>query len=395
MLIDSSPGTLTNYQPFDAPEPFADRIDIGSLNVQYHFDFADLTSTTSYWNRDEQLRQDGAEEIATCSSRPSATSRCIPPTAAFGPNSPTSARGRQVEAEERGDPPDLDRRLQFQVAGRLFLSGLRVRLGPVRAARPEAVPVFGTGDGFTQYQPTKILQNSFFGEASYTLPGSSRPPPGLRRYYYHGTVNTAVSGWLSSSGNSSYDYFSTGEKDSGVTPKLNLSYQVDKDLMVYGTASQGFRPGGGNQPIPATGALGSGPTGCLANLEAIGLSAAPPGFKPDKVWSYELGEKFRDSDGPRHRQLAPPTSRTGSTSSRTSRSRCGFPFTGNAGDAHIYGAELEIDACWSPGLLCLREQRLDSHARVHRGAVPGTTIDDRVQNVPDWTARPRSPTGTL
>ena len=38
-------------------------------------------------------------------------------------------------------------------------------------------------------------------------------------------------------------------------------------------------------------------TGCLENLQAIGLSSAPLGFKPDKVWSYELGEKFRDSDG--------------------------------------------------------------------------------------------------
>ena len=35
----------------------------------------------------------------------------------------------------------------------------------------------------------------------------------------------------------------------------------------------------------------------LANLEAIGLTSAPLGFKPDKVWSYELGEKFRDNEG--------------------------------------------------------------------------------------------------
>ena len=33
------------------------------------------------------------------------------------------------------------------------------------------------------------------------------------------------------------------------------------------------------------------------NLQAIGLNSSPLGFKPDKVWSYELGEKFRDSQG--------------------------------------------------------------------------------------------------
>src|ERR1700722_289248 len=63
-LIDSNPGTNNQYQPFNAPEPFEDRIDIGALNVKYHFDIADLTSTTSYWTRDEDLRQDGTEELA-------------------------------------------------------------------------------------------------------------------------------------------------------------------------------------------------------------------------------------------------------------------------------------------------------------------------------------------
>ena len=38
-LIDSQPGTKTQYQPYNSPEPFEDRIDIGSLNVQYHFDW--------------------------------------------------------------------------------------------------------------------------------------------------------------------------------------------------------------------------------------------------------------------------------------------------------------------------------------------------------------------
>jgi len=69
-LIDSNPGRLANYQPFNAPEPFEDRIDISSLNAKFHFDGADLSSTTSYWLRDENLRQDGAEEIATVTYNP-------------------------------------------------------------------------------------------------------------------------------------------------------------------------------------------------------------------------------------------------------------------------------------------------------------------------------------
>ena len=61
--FDSDPGTLASYQPFDIPEPYTDRFDLGTLNVQYHFDAADVASQTSYWTRDSEVRQDGSEEL--------------------------------------------------------------------------------------------------------------------------------------------------------------------------------------------------------------------------------------------------------------------------------------------------------------------------------------------
>jgi iron complex outermembrane recepter protein len=374
-LIDSQPGTDTQYQPYNSPEPFEDRIDIASLNVQYHFDIADLTSTTSYWNRDENLRQDGTEEIAAAVSLP-----IYPSEGGAGQNFPTSLeddRSKQYSEEIRlTSAGDTQFKWLVGYFYQDFESDWNLFVDTPFTAAPGTVP-----NAFTQYQPTKILQNSFFGEASYTFLQDFTATAGLRRYYYHSSVNTAVSGWLSSSGGNAYDYFSTGERDSGVTPKFNLSYQLDKNLLVYGTVSQGFRPGGGNQPIPTTGSLG---TTCLANLEAIGLTSAPLGFKPDKVWSYEIGEKFRDSEGRvtintagyfenwQHIQQNIPLG-------------CGFPFTSNAGDAHIYGAELEINAILIPGLVAsLNGSWL--HAEYIANAVPSTTIDERVQDVPEVTA---------
>ena len=63
-LIDSNPGVNATFQPFDEPEPFSDQFTLGSLNIQYRFDSFDLVSTSSYWTRDEHLRQAGSEEIA-------------------------------------------------------------------------------------------------------------------------------------------------------------------------------------------------------------------------------------------------------------------------------------------------------------------------------------------
>src|SRR5882724_7174848 len=392
-LIDSQPGTLTQYQPYNSPEPFEDRIDIGSLNVQYHFDGADLTSTTSYWTRDENLLQDGTEEIATVLGAPIYPNT---PGGGVGQNSPASLeddKSKQYSEEVRlTSSGNTNFKWLIGYFYQDFESDFDEFVDTPFTTLPGTIP-----NAFTQVQPTKIIQNSFFGEASYTFLEKFTATAGLRRFYYTGSVNTTVSGWLSSSGTDANNYYSTSERDSGVTPKFNLSYQLDKDALVYGTVSQGFRPGGGNQPIPTAGALGSG---CLANLEAIGLTSAPLGFKPDKVWNYELGEKFRSGDGRmtinsaayfenwQHIQQNIPLG-------------CGFPFTGNAGDAHIYGAELEVNAVLFPGLVASVNGSW-LHAEYIANAVPATTIDERVQNAPEVTAsaslayrRPLSDTLTL
>ena len=374
-LIDNPPGANSQYQPYDEPEPFADRIDIGSLNVRYGFDAFEISSTTSYWTREEKLHQDGTEEIADAIGVP------IYPPGGFGPTTPATFEDDKSSqtTEELRLTSVGDTRFtwlfgyfyqDFESSWDLF------------AITPEAVPLTGTANGFSQYQPTKIIQDSFFGEISFKLLPELTGTAGLRRYSYTGTVDTAVSGWLSSSGNDTWDYFHTEERDQGVTPKFNLSYQPNKDLLVYSTAAKGFRPGGGNQPIPTTGPLGAE---CLQNLQQIaGLSAAPLGFAPDSVWSYELGEKFRSSDSRvtlnsaayfenwEHIQQSIPLA-------------CGFPYNGNAGEAHIYGGELELDALLIPQLVLTLNTGY-SHARYTANAVPGTTLDDRVQSVPDWTS---------
>ena len=374
-LIDSQPGTQASYQPYNAPEPFEDRIDIGSLNVQYHFDPFDVSSTTSYWKRDELWREDGTEEIAVGLGVP-----IYPSQGGVGALFPVSLEddsSKQYSEEVRltsvGDT-------QFKWLIGYFYQDFESDWN-LFVNTPDSAISGTITNAVTQIQPSKILQNSLFGEASYTFFDQFTATAGLRRYYYHSSVNTAASGWLTTSGSNAFNYYSTAERDSGITPKFNLSYQLDKDVLLYGTVSQGFRPGGGNQPIPTSGALG---TQCLQNLQALGLSSAPLGFKPDKVWSYELGQKFRSNDGRvtidsagyfenwQHIQQNIPLS-------------CGFPFTGNAGDAHIYGAELEVNAVLIPGLVASVNGSW-LHAEYIANAVPQTTIGERVQDVPEVTA---------
>jgi outer membrane receptor protein involved in Fe transport len=74
-----------------------------------------------------------------------------------------------------------------------------------------------------------------------------------------------------------------------LSPKFNLSYTFDDGTMVYGNVSNGSRPGGGDAIYPTTGAVW-GPA-----FAAYGYSGNkfPTTYRPDTVWSYEVGEKTR------------------------------------------------------------------------------------------------------
>ena len=66
-------------------------------------------------------------------------------------------------------------------------------------------------------------------------------------------------------------------RESGETHRANLTYQINPDVMVYGTYSTGFRPGGVNR-VPFL-------------KDASGNEAPVPPYKADTLTNYELGWK--------------------------------------------------------------------------------------------------------
>ena len=382
--IDSDPGANTHYQPFDVPEPFSDRIALGSFNVQYSFDAFDATSTTSRWDRDTALRQDGTEEFQWAFSTPSAILPFYAFQGGIGASTPTPLEAdtsRQTSQEFRLTSSGNS---DFKWLVGFFYQNFESCYCEI-VEFPDAAPLFGTGLAFDQSQETKIRQTAFFTEESYQITPQLKATAGLRRYSYHSEVDTSVSGFVSATGSDAIATTNGTEADQGVNPKFDLSYSLDKDLLLYLTAAKGFRPGGANQPIPTTGTLGAT---CEANLQANhGTSSfvpAPLSFGPDTVWSYELGEKaglwqnritinsaiyFEKWNGTQQNIPLP----------------CGYPYTANAGVAHIYGAELEINALLLQGLV-LSANGGYTHATFAVGSLEaGITPGTRVQDTPEHT----------
>ena len=383
--IDSNPGTNAHYQPFDASEPYSDRFSLSSLKLNYSFSAADLTSTTSRWVRDSELHQDGAEEFQWAFSVPSAITPFYASQGGFGAASPTPVEydnSNQTSEELRltstGNGP-------FKWLVGYFYSKFESCYCSV-VLFPAAADLVGTANAFTQYQTTSITQNSFFTELSYQLTPKLRATAGLRHYSYRSAVDAATSGFVSISGSDQFVYAQSPERAQGVNPKFDLSYQVDPNLLVYATAAKGFRPGGGNQPVPTSGPLGDV---CEANLQAnhntTSVVPSPLTFGPDSVWSYELGEKAQMLDRKVTLNSAAYFERWGGTQQNVPLP-CGYPYTANAGVAHIYGAELELNALLAPGLV-LSLNGTYTHATFAVGSTEASISEGtRVQDVPDHTA---------
>jgi outer membrane receptor protein involved in Fe transport len=379
--IDSDPGTNAHYQPFDVSEPFSDQFRLSSLRFQYHFDPFDLTSTTSYWNRDERINQDAAEQLQWALGLAS----FYPSQGGIGPAIPNfgGVQSKQTSEELRltsnGASP-------FQWLLGYFYSDFSSAYG-LQVEAPGAAPLLGTGNLFSGLQPIKIIQQSVFGELSYQLTSGLKATLGARRYSYQESISTASSGALSSTGSDTYSYSSAAERNQGLNPKLTLSYQAGNDLLLYATLAKGFRPGGGNFPIPTSGPLGSV---CEANLQAdyarTAFVASPIEYGPDHVWNYELGEKLRALDNRLTLNSAVYFENWAGVQQDITLP-CGYAYEANAGDAHIYGAELEINAVVVKGLVLstnvgYTHATLVSSNVLNAGVNPG----DPLQEVPDWTS---------
>jgi len=380
--IDSNPGTDAHYEPFNSPEPFSDRFDLASLNVNYAFDSFDLTSTTSRWSRDEDIRQDGSEEYQWVFGLPSYyTSQ-----GGIGAAYPTPLEDDQSKQTSEEIRLTSSTNTDFKWLVGYFYEDNKSNQNDFYLV-PGAAPAFGTGNLYSQYQPTKIIEQAVFGEVSYQLTSQLKATAGLRRYSYDESVITYSSGAVSASGTDAYSAFSAGERDKGVNPKFDLSFQANDKLLLYATIAKGFRPGGGTGPVATSGPLGAA---CEANLQAnAGTTAfvpSPISYGPDHVWNYELGEKLKVFDD-RLTLNSAVYFENWSGVQQNVPLPCGYNYQANAGDAHIYGSEVERNAILTQGLVlsanaAYTHATLISSSLLDAGITPGT----RVQDVPDWTS---------
>jgi len=318
--FDDPPGPqyLAHYEVADVPEPIEDWFHFYNLTATANLGFADLTSTTGYFQRHELQTQDASESIPEDYNDGAGYYPyfAIPfseldITRQFSQELRLSSRGNEALHWVAGvfysdDRSDWD---EFSFSSNSAFAGTGIANGTVYA-----------GDQFY-----RVRQSAVFADGSYKFTDEWKFETGVRWYHYASLTNVFGYGYFAP--NSEGSTFIDSVSDSGVNPRFDLSYAPNANLTAYISASKGYRPGG-----PSYGPF---PPSCGAGT--------PPAYGPDSIWDYEIGEKAKLFDN----WLTINSDFyyiKWSAVQETVAISCGYTFETNAGNARSFGPEIEINA---------------------------------------------------
>ena len=123
--------------------------------------------------------------------------------------------------------------------------------------------------------------------------------------------------------------FNTKFSESGLNPKFNLTYQIDRDKLIYVTAVKGFRIGDSNELLP------------IFAQEELEEGEWPSEYESDHIWNYELGFKSVWAEGKLITNVALFHNKWNNLQQYRLLDS-GWGYTANVGSAHSTGLELDV-----------------------------------------------------
>jgi outer membrane receptor protein involved in Fe transport len=218
-----------------------------------------------------------------------------------------------------------------------------------------------------------------FGELGFELTPDLKLTLGMRYVSAQASYQFVAAGYFTIGLPSPY-FQST--RYSASTPKASIEYAINKDSNVYASVSKGFRLGGPTGPDPAN--IPGGP--CDQDYANLGIPGAPLQYNSDSLWSYEIGSKGRYLDNRLSVNAAAYMINWQNIQQTIILPICGFTFTTNAGNADIYGSELEVRALVTPDWT-LSLNAGSTHAYITKTLVPGIVgLGEDILNVPKFDA---------
>lgn len=325
--LDRAPSLSRDYPSFDGYE---DEVQIYNLTLDYDFGWANLISSTSYFDR----------LVTNPRSLDDLFAIALPPTVT--PHelidiTDTETWVQEIRLSSNSDGPlNWTVGVYFDEKDVLYLNTFPVP-GADAALGIDSPADFGApvDNLFWGFDDLTVKTVAVFGELYYAFDRLTITA-GLRYFDWTQDISFYQSGLFNGGFND--DPRPEGNVDD-INPKLNLSYDIDEDFLVFGQIARGFRYGGINGAIPEA--------VCADELAEVELSGGDTRFfEPDETWNYEIGVKNSFADG--NMTLSATVFHIQWQDMQTSRSfDCGFGFRENVGEASSDGVELEYNARFS------------------------------------------------
>jgi outer membrane receptor protein involved in Fe transport len=240
-------------------------------------------------------------------------------------------------------------------------------------------PNLWQNDNFYYFHTARgYKQLAGFGQLDYSVLPNLTATVGLR--YQHTDLSYTRFGAGFYDIGVQHDY-GTDSHDHALTPKFTIKYDLTDTTNIYASAAQGYRDGGINDPIPQS--------LCAPYEKQVGITGTAPGsYSPDSLWSYEFGTKSLFDD----RQLSVNADvyliRWSSIQQQIFIPVCTFAYITNVGDAQAYGTELELlyKVSAVPGLT-LGFNGSAEHAYITAASGNGgASVGEDLLFTPNWTA---------
>lgn len=399
---------LPNYQAQkQVREPSKDTLLTPNVTVNWDLGKADLTSSTSYFQRKFDREQNGSAYnsyslstfLTSTDDGGTAPPALIDAVAGLPSIVYLNNKVRQVSQEFRLASKPYDAAVSpWTWLGGVYFS--RQRTGII-----ENDPIFGINDTFAQFgfsaEDPNILPDSFpgafandnsfsgafnyrekqasvFGEVNYYFTPALHATVGARYLKGDSTLDQKNGMYLAGAGNNS----SSNMSSKAFTPKYAVTWEVNPANTLYASVAKGFRLGGTNVFVP--------PTTCGPDLEENGIDKGPETYSPDSLWSYEVGSKSRFLNNRLSVNADAFYVKWKNIQQGVYLPTCAYTYNANAGDAVSKGVEFEIKAKPVAGLTLSAsggyvKAELSNDKGLENGIV-GAVAGAQIQGVPKYNA---------
>ena len=362
-------------------EEFTDETLIADLTVEWDLGAADLTSVTSFTDRDILVSRDASALTHSVSQDLGFDEAIFDVPSNLRDTTQYESISQEVRLSSNGDGAlqwlvggfyaDTDRSYQQRLPTPGYDAATDLALGAGTSAA--VANGFGVDSPFNSDLDYTLEQIAIFGEASYDLSEKLTVTAGGRFYDFDETRTITTGGLFANGDTGVVDETSSD----GFTPRFLVSYDWNDTVTFNAQASQGFRLGGVNDPLNVP----------LCTPEDEAIFGGFQDYDDETLWNYEAGVKTQTGNVTLNAAVfytdisdLQTTLDAGSCSSR---------IVFNVDEAHTAGLEVELG--WSPaeGLdltfaANVQEAEFDSTVVDGTGAVIGGIEEgNRLPSVPE------------